>query len=116
MKVLLDADLHTDGGQAMAEYLETSIAQAIGHYGERVTRVEAHLSDGIGAGKGEPDEIHCLLEAFPAGLAPVVVEARAASAHQALQGAVGKLERALEGAFGRSDPRRRVRLSGEQIP
>ena len=116
MKVLLNAGPRTDGRQAMAEYFETSVAQAVGHYGERVTRVEAHLSDVIGAGKGEPEEIHCLLEAHPVGLAPVVVEARAASAHQALQGAVGKLERALESAFGKSDPRRRTRLAGEQIP
>ena len=116
MKVFLNAGPHTDGSQAMAEFLETMLAQAIGHYAERVTRVEAHLSDAIATGKGEMDEVHCLLEAHPVGLAPVIVEARAASAHQAMHGAVAKLERSLERALGKNDPRHRAKLAGERVP
>ncbi len=116
MRILLNAGPHTDGRQAMADFLEASVGRAIGHYGERVTRVEAHLSDAIAAGKGEPDEIHCLLEAHAVGVPPVVVEARAASAHQALKAAVGKLARALDGAFGKDDPRHRAKQVGDPVP
>jgi ribosome-associated translation inhibitor RaiA len=106
MQVLLNTDSHTDGRQSMAEYLETTVTGALGHYGERIIRVEAHLSDANSPAKANTDEIHCMLEARVVGLEPVVVHERAGTAHQAIHGAVTKLERALGSAFGKHDPRR----------
>lgn len=108
MQVLLNTDPHTDGRQSMAEYLEATVKEALGHYGERITRVEAHLSDANGPAKANTDEIHCTLEARLVGLEPVVVTDRAGTAHQAIHGAVVKLERAVSSAFGKHDPRRRA--------
>lgn len=105
MQILLNTDPHIDGRQAMSDHLESVVKDSLGHYGERVTRVEAHLTDANGAAKGGPDDIHCTLEARPVGLEPVVVKDRAGTAHQAIQGALGKLERALAGAFEKRDPR-----------
>lgn len=109
MQVLLNTDPHTDGRQAMAEYLEAEVAAVLGHYGERITRVEAHLSDANSPAKANTDEIHCTLEARLVGLDPVVVKDRAGSAHQAIHGALGKLERALTSTIGKHEPRHKSR-------
>ena len=109
MQILLNTDPHTDGRQSMAEYLQAVVTESLGHYGERITRVEAHLSDANSPAKGNTDEIHCTLEARLAGLDPVVVTERAATAHQAIHGAVGKLERAVSSVFGKHDPRHKTR-------
>ena len=105
MQILLNTDSHIDGREAMSGHLESVVKDALGHYGERITRVEAHLTDANGATKAGPDDIHCTLEAWPVGLEPVVVKDRAGSAHQAIQGALRKLERALASAFEKHDPR-----------
>jgi ribosome-associated translation inhibitor RaiA len=109
MQVLLNTDPHTDGRQAMADYLESVVTETLGHYGEHITRVEAHLSDANSPAKTNTDEIHCTLEARLAGLDPVVVKERARTAHQAIHGAVRKLERAIAGALGKHDPRHAAR-------
>jgi ribosome-associated translation inhibitor RaiA len=105
MQVLLNTDIHIDGRQAMSDHVESVVKEALGHYGERITRVEAHVSDANGAAKAGPDDIHCTLEARPVGREPVVVKNRAGTAHQAIHGALRKLERALASAFEKHDPR-----------
>lgn len=105
MQVLLNTDIHIDGRQAMSDHLESVVKEALGHYGERITRVEAHVSDANGAAKAGPDDIHCTLEARPVSREPVVVKNRAGTAHQAIHGALRKLERALATAFEKHDPR-----------
>ncbi len=67
------------------------MTEALGHYGERITRVEAHLSDANSLAKANTDEIHCTLETRLVGLDPVIVKERAGTAHQAPQ----QLRRAL---------------------
>lgn len=105
MQIFLSTDSHVDGGQAMSEHLETVVKDALGHFGERVTRVEAHVTDANGAAKAGADDIHCTLEARPVGHEPVVVKDRAGSVHQAIHGAVRKLERALTTVFEKHEPR-----------
>ncbi|MDQ2733570.1 MAG: HPF/RaiA family ribosome-associated protein [Pseudomonadota bacterium] len=116
MQVLLNTDPHIDGRQVMSDHLESVVKEALGHYGERITRVEAHLTDANGATKGGSDDIHCTLEARPVGREPVVVKDRAATAHQAIQGAVHKLERALASAFEKHDPRHTPRSVNPSEP
>jgi hypothetical protein len=108
MQVLLNTDPHVDGRLAMSGYLESVVADALGHYGERITRVEAHVSDANGASRESTDDIHCTLEARLVGLDPVVVKERAGTAHQAIHGAVRKLERALSSAIGKHDSRHKT--------
>ncbi|MGZ5132018.1 MAG: HPF/RaiA family ribosome-associated protein [Caldimonas sp.] len=106
MQVLLNTDPHTDGRHEMAEHLETVVQDALGRFGEQITRVEAHLADANSHNKANPDEIQCTLEARLVGLDAVVVKERAATAHQAIQGAVGKLKRAITTALAKHNPRR----------
>lgn len=54
----------------MSEYLESVVSEALGHYGERITRVESHISDANGSTKTGTDDIHCTREAWSVGLIP----------------------------------------------
>ena len=113
MQVLLNADPHTDGRHKMAEHLEAVVKESLSHFREHVTRVEAHLSDANSHAKANPDEIHCTLEARLVGLAPVVVKDYAATAHQAIHGAVGKLKRAVGTVLAKHDSHRNAVLPDE---
>jgi hypothetical protein len=104
MQVLLHADKNTDGSSAMAEHLNTVVSDALGRFGDRVTRVEAHLSDVNGEARIGPADILCLLEAHVIGEVPVVVQDQARNTHQAIAGAMRKLKRAVGTALARHHP------------
>lgn len=106
MQVLLNTDPHVDGSHLMAAHLETVVKHALGRFDSQITRVQAHLADANSHVKANPDEIHCTLEARLVGLSPVVVKDHAGNAHQAIQNAVGKLERAIDTAVAKYTPRR----------
>lgn len=106
MQILLNTDHNVDGRHEMAEHLSSVVKDALGRFGEQITRVEAHLADENSHVKATPDEIQCTLEARLVGLEPVVVKERAGNAHQAIQGAVGKLKRAVATVLEKHDPRR----------
>ena len=110
MQVILNTDPHVDGRHHMAEHLTTVVADALGRFGEHITRVEAHIADENSHVKSNPDEIQCTLEARLAGREPVVVKDRAGSVHQAITGAVGKLKRAVATVLEKRDPRRNAAL------
>lgn len=105
MQVLLQADPNTDGRHTMQAHLEAVVKDALGRFGERITRVEAHLADAHSAAKPSPDDIHCTLEAHVVGIKPVVVKDHAGNAHQAIEGAVRKLKRAVASEIEKHDPR-----------
>jgi ribosome-associated translation inhibitor RaiA len=106
MQILLHSDLNTDGSQLMAEHLKEVVGGAMGRFGERITRVEAHLSDADGQAKSGANEIHCTLEARLVGLDAVVVKSQAGNAHEAIEAALRKLKRAAGAEIGKHDPRR----------
>jgi hypothetical protein len=105
MQILLHSDPNTDGSQLMAEHLKIAVEGAMGRFGERITSVEAYLSDVNGQAKSGGDDIHCTLEARLAGLEPVIVKEHASNAHQAIGGAVRKLKRAVGASLAKHDPR-----------
>jgi ribosome-associated translation inhibitor RaiA len=113
MQILLNTDPHTDGRHEMAQHLDTVVKDALSRFGEQVTRVEAHLSDANSHVKAGPDDIHCTLEARLVGFDPVVVKDHAGNAHQAIQGAVAKLKRAIATVLEKHDPRRNTAISGD---
>lgn len=96
MQILLHSDPNTDGSHLMADHLSAVVKDALDRFGERITRVEAHLSDVNGQAKTGTDAIHCTLEARLIGLDNIVVKAHADSAHQAIGGALRKLVRAVD--------------------
>ena len=105
MQVLLHSDPNTDGSHLMAEHLSTVVNEALARFGERVARVEAHLSDVNGPAKSSDDDIHCTLEARLVGMDAVVVKHHAGNAHQAIEGALKKLKRAVGTEIEKHHPR-----------
>jgi hypothetical protein len=105
MQVLLNTEPRTKDRPSLAAYLDGLSHEAFDHYGERIVRIEAHMSDANSPAKADTDDIHCTLEAQLAGLEPVVVKDRAATSKLAIHGAIGKLERAVTHAIGRHDQR-----------
>jgi ribosome-associated translation inhibitor RaiA len=95
MQVLLHSDPNTDGSHGMAEHLNDVVKDALGRFGERITRVEAQLSDANSQSKAGTNDIHCTLEARLVGFDPVVAKDHAGNAHQAIDGALRKLKRAV---------------------
>lgn len=89
----------------MAEHLQTVVKDALGRFGERVTRVEAHLSDANSQAKTGAQNIHCTLEARVVGEEAIVVKEEAGNAHQAIEGALRKLKRAVGAAIEKHHPR-----------
>lgn len=71
--------------------------------GDHITRIEVYLKD-TNAGKGGVD-IACTMEARPAGLDPVAVEAQAEDAYTAITEASRKLEAAATRRIERSQNR-----------
>ena len=113
MQVLLNTDHHVDGRHQMAEHLASVVKDALGRFGEQITRVEAHLADAISHVKSTPDEIQCTLEARLVGLEPVVVKDRSGNAHQAISGAVSKLKRAVATVLEKREPGRHAAASND---
>ena len=107
MQILLNSDPNTDGGHLMADHLKHVVTDALARFGEHITRVEAHLSDVNSTAKSGANDIHCTLEARLIGLDALVVKDHAGSAHQAIDGAVRKLKRAVETALAKHDDSRR---------
>ncbi len=105
MQILLQSDPKTDGSQLMAEHVATVVKAAMGRFGERVTRVEAHLSDANSKASTSGSDIHCTLQATLKGLDAIVVKEQSGNAHQAIEGALRKLRRAVGAEIAKHDPR-----------
>ena len=105
MQILLHSDSNTDGGHLMADHLHTVVQDAMARFAERVTRVEAYLSDANSLAKSSDGDIHCTLEARLVGHDAIVVKDQATNAHQAIEGAVRKLKRAVGTELAKHEPR-----------
>jgi len=107
MNIQVNTDNHIQGSENLTREVESVIESALGRFGDRITRVEVHLSDENSSQKTHGDPMRCRLEARPAARDPVSVTADAATIDQAVSSAAKKLERVLDTTFGRiDDPRR----------
>lgn len=107
MQVQVNADSHIEGREKLIEHVEGVIRDAVDHYEDEVTHVDAHLSDVNSAEKTGPDNMRCMFEARLAGLKNIAVKHQADSLHQAIEGAADKLTKALETALGKLQDRQR---------
>jgi ribosome-associated translation inhibitor RaiA len=101
MQIQVHTDNHIPGDERLADYTEAHIRDALGHLTDRVTRIDAHLADENGEGKGGEgkgsDDKRCMLEAHVAGQPPIAVTHHADTVKEAIGGAVDKLEKVLGG-------------------
>lgn len=94
MQIQINTDRNIASDDQLQDQVREVVTSAVGRFGERITRVEVHLSD-VNAGKGGRD-IRCVMEARLAGFPPVAVDAVSETVQGAAQGAAGRLERVLE--------------------
>ena len=73
MQVQINHDNHVRLGADVEERLADTVRDFLNRFGDRITRVEVHMSDANG-GKGGDDK-RCLLEARLANLQPIAVPA-----------------------------------------
>lgn len=94
-----------DRSDALDDQTRESVSHELRRFEERLTRVEAHLSDDNADKKG-PRDRRCVLEARPRGMDPIVVRAEGDEIHQVVRDAARKLSRALATRFEKADATR----------
>jgi len=102
MQVIVNSDHNITGDEAVTARVEAILADSIERFAERITKVEVFLSDTNSSKHGARDK-RCVLEARVAGAQSVVTSDEAPTVLAAIEGAAGKLERALGHAFGKLD-------------
>lgn len=100
MRIQINTDHNIEGHEALADHLRAIVETALSRFGERITRVEVHLSDQNGDKFGRTDK-RCVMEARLAGRQPIAVTNEAATVDEAVDGAAGKLTRLIETTLGR---------------
>jgi hypothetical protein len=99
MQVQINHDNHVRLGEDVEQRLAGTVRDFLDRFGDRITRVEVHMSDANG-GKGGDDK-RCLLEARMANLAPIAVSHYAGSYQLAFEAALDKLEHAINHTIGK---------------
>ena len=98
MQVLVNCDDGISCDSELLRRVEGVLTGTLERFGDRLLRVEAHLSD-LGALKpGLRDKI-CRLEARISGLAPVLVSHQADTLAEAIHDAADQLQRVLSRAL-----------------
>jgi hypothetical protein len=101
MKIQINTDSNISGHEALSHKVEAIIAHALQRFSDRITRVEAHLSDENGAAKPGPHDKRCILEVRVAGLQPMSVTEHADTLEQAVNGANQKMISMLDTSVGK---------------
>lgn len=104
MQIQVNTDNHIQGREDVVRLVTTSVEAAVGRFSDRITRVEAHLSD-TNSHKTKGEDKRCVLEARLAGLQPIAVSHEATTIELAVHEAAGKLERSIESSVGRIQDR-----------
>jgi ribosome-associated translation inhibitor RaiA len=100
MQIMTNTGRSVTGSVALSAQVEASVENMLGRFSQQITRVEVHLSD-ENAQRGGADDKRCMMEARPEGRQPTSVTHRAATLQQAIDGAAGKLARAVDSTIER---------------
>jgi RNA polymerase sigma factor (sigma-70 family) len=103
MQVIVRTDRHTAGSDEWIGQVEAEVEGKLDRFGERLTRVEVHLSDENSRSKFGDHDKRCVMEARLAGLQPIVARSTGSSLEQAVSGAADKLAKTLKRTLGRKD-------------
>ena len=100
MQIQINSDHHIVASPELAGRIQTLLRDTLERYSDRITRVEVHLND-LNSVKGGNSDKRCGMEARLAGLGPVDVNHEADNLDLAIDGAMEKLERAIEHKLGK---------------
>jgi len=112
MQIQINSDHHITGSPELAARVQGLVRDTLDRYSDRITRVEVHLNDLNSVKSGSSDK-RCLMEARIAGFGPISVNHEAESLNLAIDGAMEKLERAIEHKLGRIATTAAGRRSGK---
>lgn len=115
MQVQVKTDNHVEGREKLIAHVEGVIRDAVDRFEDEVTHVEAHLGDVNSDEKSGADDMRCMLEARLAGVKNIAVTHQDESLHLAIEGAAGKLTKALESALGKLQDRQRRRAGTGEL-
>lgn len=109
MNIQVHTDNHIAGHQPLLDQVRENVEDVLGRFGDRITRVEVHLSD-VNGRKVTPDDRRCLIEARVEGRPPFTASEEASGVLLAVNGAAEKLSRVLDSdlAKQRDEARRRT--------
>jgi len=115
MQVLLNTDNHISGSQNLSALVESTVQETMSRFGDRVTRVEVHLTDENSRAKEGENDKRCVMEARLAGLEPITVSDQASTIEQALDGAAERLQKTVTKKLERlDDPKGRTSFAGDR--
>jgi hypothetical protein len=100
MLIEVRTDSNIQGGEQFSDQVKTVVQAALDRFGDRIRRVDVHLSDAVGDKAGHDDKC-CKIEARRDGREPIVVTHHDATMDQAIRGAVHSLKKSMESAFGK---------------
>jgi ribosome-associated translation inhibitor RaiA len=95
MQVQVNTDNHIEGSAELSAQVEQDVTSAFARFEPQLTRVEVHLKDANSHKVGDRDK-QCSMEARMSGLKPIAATHEAPALPEAINGAIDKLQRALE--------------------
>jgi hypothetical protein len=108
MLIEVRTDGNIKGSEQSYVQVKAEVHAALDRYGDRIRRVDVHLSDAIGNKPGHDDKC-CMIEARRDGREPIVVTNQESTIDQAIQGAIHNLKKSIESAFGKETTRDHLR-------
>jgi ribosome-associated translation inhibitor RaiA len=113
MQIQINSDHHIVGSPELAGRVQELVRDTLDRFSDRITRVEVHLND-LNSVKGGGNDKRCLMEARIGGLQPISASHEAATLDLAIDGAMEKLERAIESRLGKLSAASGGRRSGRE--
>ncbi|MFN5457144.1 HPF/RaiA family ribosome-associated protein [Bradyrhizobium sp.] len=97
-------DIRTDGnvagGEQLSQDVKASLHAVLHRHEDQIRRIDVQLSDAV-SHKTSHDDKSCKIEVHRDGGEPIVAAHQDSFMEQAVRGAVHKLKRALDHAFGK---------------
>jgi hypothetical protein len=100
MLIEVRTDGNIQGGEPFSDHVKAMVHAALDRFGDRIRRVDVHLSDAVGNKTGHDDKC-CMIEARCDGREPIVVNRQESTIDGAIHGAVDSLKKSIESALGK---------------
>jgi non-homologous end joining protein Ku len=108
MLIEVRTDGNIQGSLRFSDHVKTLVHAALDRFGDRIRRVDVHLSDAVGDKAGHDDKC-CMIEARRDGHEPIVVTRQEATIDQAIHSAIDSLKKSIESASGKEATRDHLR-------
>ena len=105
MNIQINTGHNIQGNEALISKFSNIIESSLSRVSDHISKVEVHLKDEDGNKNGK-NEKRCMIEARLEGYKPIAVSDNADNLNQALDGAIEKLLRMVDGILGREVDKR----------